>query len=390
MSPVKPSVAASIALHLQPGDLVAVSDGAGMPSSDALAALSDAAATIGEIHLLLGWSIGPRPGLDLHAFASVRTVMGGYILRSAIRAGSVGYLPARLGSMPALLENALRPDVLLVSLVRVGNDLEFATEVGWARAAAATARSILVEERHHGGSASVASVPATERLSVVAATDEVPDVLPAPDPDETSRAIARRVAGLVTEGSAVQVGPGAIGTAVLEALDVPVRIDSGVVIDAVVDLERRGLLLGEPVAAYIAGTNALYEWSRGRSILRGVEDTHDISRLAGLRLVAVNTALEIDEVGQVNVEAVDGDPIAGIGGHADYALAASRSPGLSVIALPTRRGGRCTLVTRLTAPTSTPRSDIDVVVTERGVADLRGCPDVDRAARLRELWGVGA
>lgn len=344
---------------------------------------------IGGIHLLMGWSIGPRPGLGLRAFASVRTVMGGYLLRNAIRAGSVGYLPARLGSMPALLDDALRPDVLLVSLVRAGDRLEFGTEVGWARAAARAARSILVEERHHVASASAVAVPGRDHLSVVTVSDEAPDELAPPEPDEVSRTIARRVADLVTEGSAVQVGPGAIGTAVLDALDVPVRVDSGVLIDAVVGLGRRGLLLGEPVAAYLAGTESLYEWSAGRSILRGVEDTHDISRLAGQRLVAVNTALEIDEVGQVNVEAVDGDPIAGIGGHADYALAASRSSGLSVIALPTRRGGRCTLVPRLSAPASTPRSDVDVVVTERGVADLRGCPDAERAERVRDLWGVG-
>jgi acyl-CoA hydrolase len=57
-----------------------------------------------------------------------------------------------------------------------------------------------------------------------------------------------------------------------------------------------------------------------------------------------------------------------------------------VVALPTRRGGRRTLVERLSAPTSTARSDVDVVVTEHGSADLRGLTDAERTAALRELW----
>jgi acyl-CoA hydrolase len=165
----------------------------------------------------------------------------------------------------------------------------------------------------------------------------------------------------------VQFGPGGVGDASLRALEVPVHVDSGIVGDAVIDLEARGLLAGPPLATYLAGTPAVYAWADGRPILARVEHTHDPRRLADKTLVAINTALEVDAVGQVNVEGFGGDVIAGVGGHPDFAGAATRSAtGLSVVALPTVRGGRPTLV---------------------GTADLRGLDDRERAAALRAIWG---
>jgi acyl-CoA hydrolase len=92
----------------------------------------------------------------------------------------------------------------------------------------------------------------------------------------------------------------------------------------------------------------------------------------------------------VALEAPEGRA-AGIGGHADYAYAASRSRlGLSVIALPTARAGRSTLVERLELPVSTARSVVDVVVTELGRADLRGLSDRERSAAIRAVYSESA
>ena len=168
----------------------------------------------------------------------------------------------------------------------------------------------------------------------------------------------------------------------------PVRVDSGLVTDAVVDLDDRNLLRGMPQGAYLAGTARLYEWSDGKRVVAPVEVTHDLGRLSAVEcFVAVNTALEIDAVGQVNVERVGDQPVGGIGGHADFSLAASRSLlGFSVIALASRHRDAPTLVEHLTAPVTTPRSDVDVVANEHGAADLRGLDDLERATALRELF----
>jgi acyl-CoA hydrolase len=202
------------------------------------------------------------------------------------------------------------------------------------------------------------------------------------------REIAGRVAALIPEGARLQVGPGALGAAVLDAVRVPVHVDAGLLPDGVADLDRRGLLRGTPVATYLAGGPALREWADGRPLLHGVEYTHDIGRLSALpRFVAVNTALEVDEQGQVNVEGLPGAAVGGIGGHADYAAAATRCrDGLSIVAVPATHRGRPTLVERLSAPVSTPAHDVDVLVTEHGAADLRGLDRGERAAAVRALW----
>ena len=79
--------------------------------------------------------------------------------------------------------------------------------------------------------------------------------------------------------------------------------------------------------------------------------------------------------------------MAGIGGQPDYAAAAAGSVGgLSIMAMPSLFGGRSTLVDRLSAPASTASHDIDVVVTERGSADLRGRDRTERRQLIESLW----
>jgi acyl-CoA hydrolase len=101
--------------------------------------------------------------------------------------------------------------------------------------------------------------------------------------------------------------------------------------------------------------------------------------------VAINTALQVGLDGSANVEAVGGRTVAGPGGHPDFAAGASRSPGgISIVALPSTSGGRSTIVARPDVVT-TPGFDVDVVVTEHGAADLRGCDRRQRAERLVQV-----
>ncbi|HEY2206254.1 MAG TPA: acetyl-CoA hydrolase/transferase C-terminal domain-containing protein, partial [Pseudonocardia sp.] len=202
-------------------------------------------------------------------------------------------------------------------------------------------------------------------------------------------AICEHAAALVPEGARLQVGPGQLGAAMLRALRTPVRIDSGLLPEEVVDLDERGLLLGTPVATYLVGSARLYAWADGRPVLHPLEVTHDLGRLStGVPFVAFNTAVEVDVAGQVNVEGTATALVGGIGGHPDYAAAATCSiGGLSIIAVSSTHKGRSTLVRTLSRPVTTPSQDVDVVVTERGVAELRGLTREERAAALLDLWG---
>ena len=167
------------------------------------------------------------------------------------------------------------------------------------------------------------------------------------------------------------------------------RIRSGLVTDALVRLDRRGLLLDRAEATYAWGGDDLAALSAaGRLRLVPSDQSHDIDRLAAFdQFTAVNSALEVGLDGAVNVEVLDGRPVSGIGGHADFCAAASRSAGgLSIVALTATRRGRSAIVPTV-EKVSTPAAHVHLVVTENGVADLRGA---DAAERQRRLIAIAA
>ena len=376
---------------VKPGMTVAVADGAGTPRT-LFPELSRLAERHGDLRLLLGWMPAAEPGLDMARFADARTLMSGWGLRGPVADGTVSPVPARMSAAPALLHGPLRPDLLLASVVEDPDGYRFGSEVSWLRAAVAAGvpvAAVVNRAAPHADAGPPLPRDAVTVLGEIDGADARPRevVFDAPRPEH--EAICRHAAALVPEGARLQVGPGQLGAAMLRAVRVPVRIDSGLLPEDVVDLDERGLLLDLPMAAYLVGSRRLYDWADGRPILHPLEVTHDLGRLSnGLPFVAFNTAIELDTAGQVNVEGTAAAVVGGIGGHADYAVAGARSlGGLSIIAVSSTHRGRSTLVRALSRPVSTPSQDVDVVVTERGAVDLRGLTRDERAAALRDLWG---
>jgi len=171
---------------------------------------------------------------------------------------------------------------------------------------------------------------------------------------------------------------------VVRSVDRPVGIWSGLATDAVAVLAADGRLRGTAVAGYLWGTDGLLALARdGRVRLAGSDETHDVARLAATtQFVALNTALQVGLDGAVNVERLGSDVVGGVGGHPDFARGASACPdGLSVVVCRSTHRGRSNIVPRPLVVT-TARTDVDVVVTEHGVADLRGRSDDERARLL--------
>ena len=382
--------AVSLTSLVRPGMTVAVGDGFGSPrsaSAELSAAAAAAAARGGGVRLILGWVPQPDPDLDFTAFADARTFMPGWGLRRAVDAGEVSFAPARMSAVPALIAGPWRPDLLVATVVRTGDGFRFGSEVSWQRAAIDAGVRVAAVVSSAAPSADAGPPLPADQVVVVGETAEPPRVLPEVSPGPAYRAIAALIAPLIEPGARLQVGPSPVATALLRELTVPVRLDSGMLPDAVVDLDERGLLDATPIASYLAGGPRLYAWADGRPLLHGLEYTHDLGRLSADPLFAVNTAVEIDLDGQVNVEGTAASALGGIGGHPDYAAAAARSVGgLSIVAVPTTHHGKPTLVRRLSRPVSTPSHDVDVVVTERGVADLRGLSRAERHKTLTHLW----
>jgi 4-hydroxybutyrate CoA-transferase len=216
---------------------------------------------------------------------------------------------------------------------------------------------------------------------------------------DVERRIAGRVADLVPDGSTVQVGVGSIPQAVMEALagkrDLGVHsllvdhmlplIESGVINNSRKRLHRGRMDVGE-----IMGTERLFRWAHDNPMLNMepsdiVHDPQVVGTLGDF--VSVNSAIEVDLLGQINAESVEGRQVTGIGGQFDFVLGARQATGgRSVIALPStgRQGTASRIVARLPAGArvTTPRFIADYVVTEWGAASLRGKSDAGRAREL--------
>lgn len=211
--------------------------------------------------------------------------------------------------------------------------------------------------------------------------------------------IARRVAALIEDGATLQMGLGGVADQVLLALGNrrDLGIHSGLVGDALVKLVESGALTnarksidrGVSIAGSWMGSRRLFKMVNGNPAfgLRGSDYTHNPSVLRSLkRFVAINSAIEVDLTGQVNAEVAAGDYVGAVGGAPDFMRAAHASHGgLPIIAMPSTAGVHSRIVARLSGPVTTPRCDAGLIVTEHGVADLRGLSLKARVQRMIDI-----
>lgn len=208
--------------------------------------------------------------------------------------------------------------------------------------------------------------------------------------DPVFDAIARTVAELTPEGATVEFGLGKVGVAALAGLAgrKGLRIHTGMVTDPLLEVLDSGAV-DEAVTALALGTRRLYDRCAADRRIRfePVSFTHDVRVLAAIpRLVAVNSALEVDLFGQANAEFMDGRQVSGVGGLTDFLRGARLSEGgVPIVALgATAKGGSVSRIVPRLSPdaVSVPRADMGVVATEHGAADLRGLSLDGRAAAL--------
>ena len=337
--------------------------------------------------VVLGWTPERLDWIDDPDFRAT-TLLAGYGLGRAVADGRVTPLPVRLGSVAAMWEQE-PPDIAVVPGVRRGDGWAFHRSIGWADVVARVADRVVVEVADDRSDGVDLGAPLIEGnvVGTIARDGGFPPVsLRAPD--DIDGRIAAHVVGLLPDGATLQFGLGSVPDAIAASIDRPVHLWTGLLTDAMARLHERGLLGSPAVAAYTWGAVPIERLAGdGMLDLRSTAETHDIGRLARIpRLVAINAALQVGLDGSVNVERVRGRIIAGVGGHGDFSAGASRSVGgMSVVALrSTDPSGAPTIVPEVEV-VSTQRSDIDVVVTEHGVADLRGVGDTERARRLRAI-----
>lgn len=223
--------------------------------------------------------------------------------------------------------------------------------------------------------------------------------MPDPQPSDIEREVARRVAELVPDRATVQLGIGTLPAAVAHALGShrELGVHSGVVSDVLVDLVERGIVTnahkgadaGRAVTGGLFGTQRLRAFAQDSGLvdMRSADYTHQVPTAMALQAFhTINSVIEMDLSGQANSEIAGGRYLGAVGGLLDFVRAGTASPGgRSILAFPsaTPDGKHSRIVASLGArPVSVPRAEVDTVVTEYGVAHLRGCSLPERARRL--------
>jgi len=318
-------------------------------------------------------------------------------------------VPCYVSAVPALVRTgAIRVDVLLLRVKPHPKPGYFTVGVmaDFVPALVAAARCVIAEVDQR--------LPVTAQDALVAASDidmltecdgdEI--LLPDPEPDEIDQRVAAHVAALVPDGATIQVGVGGLPVAVCRALNGhrDLGVHSGVISDVIVDLvekgvvtnARKGIDVGRTVTGGLFGSRRLMDFADGNAALemRSSEYTHNQQVLARVQnLYAINSGIEVDLTGNVNSEVAAGRYLGAIGGQLDFVRGSFASPGgRSIIALSstTPDGRHSRIVASLAGrPVTTPRGDADIVVTEYGVADLRGRSFSERAERLRAIAHPG-
>jgi acetyl-CoA hydrolase len=389
---------------IRPTDAVMWSQGTAEPRTLTRALVEQRAALHG-VRAIFGISYSDtlRPE---HADHLRLTSLGGYGTNARLaRAGVLDVIPAHISSVPALIRNGTIPvDVVFVQVS--APDSEGRPRLGLAadfvRAAMAQARVVIAEVNVNVPRTCGETTVDPAAISVAVEGTESPLELPSPEPSEQERTIAGLIAERISDGAVLQFGIGSIPDAVCSALvdKHDLGVHSGMIGDGVVELTESGALTnkrkaidaGVSVGGVLFGTRRLYEFADlNPSIeLRSIDYTHSTSVIAKLdSFVSINTAVEVDLTGQVNAETLNGVHVGAVGGAVDFVRAAAASSnGTSIVALPSTAASDSIsrIVPKLRdAVVSTPRSDVDLIVTEYGVAELRGRPLRERAESLIAL-----
>jgi acyl-CoA hydrolase len=322
-------------------------------------------------------------------------------LRTAAAAGRLGIVPCHVSQVGALIEQGLIGcDIAFVQVSPpdANGNHSFGLINDFVQAAVAKARVVIAEVNECVPFTLGDAVLPGERIDCAVHVARTPvEVLPAPI-GETDVAIAKIVARYIEDGAVLQVGIGAVPDAILRLLHDrrDLGVHSGMIGDGLVDLVEAGVITnarkpidaGVSITGALIGTQRLYTFVHQNACIamRCSSYTHNeavLSRLA--RLVTINSALEVDLTGQVNAEQSGSQYLGGTGGQVDYVRAGGRSSGgRSIIALPaTAKGGTVSRITaNLSGPVTTARSEVDVIVTEFGTAELKGQTFAERARRL--------
>ncbi len=324
-------------------------------------------------------------------------------VRKAVARGDADYTPVFLSELPLLFESRRLPvDLALIQVTQPDRHgyCSLGINVDVVKSAAEVAQCVVAQVNPRMPRTLGDSLLHLNDIDFLLEFEQTVLELPQPEPDETSKKIGAFIARLITDGSTLQLGIGRIPEAVLKTLTEKndLGIHTEMFSDSVVSLVKSGVInnkcktlhRGKIITSFVMGSKFLYDFVDDNP---GVEfhpsqytnDPFIISR--NDKMIAINSALEVDLTGQICADSIGHLFYSGIGGQVDFIRGAARSKGgKPIIALPStaKNGTASRIVADLNfgAGVTTSRGDVHYVVTEYGIAYLHGKPVRQRALEL--------
>ena len=321
-------------------------------------------------------------------------------LHDSYNEGRVNFLPMHMRAVFDYL-SVTTLDVALLQAARDRNGkLRFGPNVDFLPAVLGNARHIIVEENSNFVAPISSPLVDTSSVDLVLNVGEEPPTFPVGKIDDVSKKIGKQIASLIKDGDCIQTGIGAVPAAILANLGDrnDLGFHGGLMDDGVMALIRNGnmngsrkfLDKGKHVLGMALGSNGLLDWLARDELaetvtFKSAQYTHEVGVISLLdNFVSVNSAVEIDLMGQVNSEVAGGKQISGVGGSVDFMRSAKASSGgRSIVALAsTARGGSVSRIVPKVSLVSALRTDVDIVVTEFGIAELKNESLASRKERL--------
>jgi len=387
-----------LARYIRPGDLIVWGQASAEPLrlTEALAKQRE---ELRGVRCFTGISSSPAVRTEYCDYLSFISYCGAGANRALAAAGALDILPAHYSELPRILgDGPLRADVLFLSLPPAAQDGTYGFGLGadYVATLIGRARLVIAEVNDQLPDTSCGRRLTPDEIDVLVHVSYQPAEYPQAAARGVEDAIAAHVAELIPDGATIQLGIGAIPSAVASRLGShsDLGVHTGVSTDAVAELLDAGVVTGarkslDPglvVTGFMMGTRKLISRSAADYPIRLTDTsyTHDPAVLAAQhRFVAINSAIEVDLTGAVNCETAAGRYVGAVGGATDFLRGAARSEGgVPVIVLPSTEGAVSRIVATLSGPASQARADAGVIVTEYGVADLRGLTLSQRRTRM--------
>ena len=399
--------------EIKSGDHVVVQPGCACPNEliRALVNRKDELEDVTVYHILVVGDLPyVNPGMEKHF--KHKAFFIGANTRKAVNDGRAEYIPIFLSEVPLLFKlGRIKTDVALLNVSPPDEHgfCSYGVDVGTIKTPAEKSKTIIAQVNRHMPRALGDSFIHINKIAHIVEFDDPIKELPQVDPKTSPEILAvydkigKNVADLIEDGSTLQMGIGAIPDSVMKYLydKKDLGIHTEMFSDGIIDLVEAGIINGEKktlhpgkiIAGFVLGTQRVYDFIDNNPIIEFhpqeyVNDPFIIAE--NNKMVAINSALEIDLTGQVCSDSIGTKLYSGIGGQVDFIRGASRSEGgKPIIALPsTTKGDTISrIVPKLKngAGVVTSRGDVDYVVTEYGAINLWGKTLQERAQALIQI-----